>query len=29
VQAFGFMTQVAPLAERTGQHPEWFNVYKR
>lgn len=23
--AWGFMSQVALLAERTGHHPEWFN----
>jgi 4a-hydroxytetrahydrobiopterin dehydratase len=28
VEAFGFMTQVALIAERTNHHPEWFNVYK-
>ncbi len=29
VQAFGFMTEVALIAERTNHHPEWFNVYKK
>ena len=29
VQAFGFMAQVALLAERAAHHPEWFNVYSR
>lgn len=29
VQAFGFMTEVALIAERTDHHPEWFNVYKK
>ncbi len=28
IQAFGFMTQVALIAEKTDHHPEWFNVYK-
>jgi 4a-hydroxytetrahydrobiopterin dehydratase len=29
VQAFGFMSQVALLAERAAHHPEWFNVYNQ
>ncbi|HET8745561.1 MAG TPA: 4a-hydroxytetrahydrobiopterin dehydratase [Ramlibacter sp.] len=28
-QAFGFMSQVAVLAEKRNHHPEWFNVYNR
>lgn len=28
VEAFGFMTQVALVAERMHHHPEWCNVYK-
>jgi 4a-hydroxytetrahydrobiopterin dehydratase len=28
VEAFGFMAQVALLAERMNHHPEWCNVYK-
>lgn len=27
-QAFGWMTQVAIVAEKMDHHPEWFNVYK-
>jgi 4a-hydroxytetrahydrobiopterin dehydratase len=27
VEAFGFMTKVALVAEAMNHHPEWFNVY--
>jgi 4a-hydroxytetrahydrobiopterin dehydratase len=29
VEAFGFMSSVALVAEAMGHHPEWFNVYNR
>ena len=29
VEAFGWMTQMAIVAEKMNHHPEWFNVYKR
>ncbi|TVR09418.1 MAG: 4a-hydroxytetrahydrobiopterin dehydratase [Salinarimonadaceae bacterium] len=28
VEAFGWMTRIAILAEKLDHHPEWFNVYK-
>jgi 4a-hydroxytetrahydrobiopterin dehydratase len=28
VEAFGFMSQVALLAERANHHPDWCNSYK-
>ena len=28
-QAWGWMARVALYAEKTGHHPEWFNVYGR
>mmetsp|Transcript_15239 Transcript_15239/g.32640 ORF Transcript_15239/g.32640 Transcript_15239/m.32640 type:complete len:124 (-) Transcript_15239:535-906(-) len=29
VQAFGFMSKSALVAEKMDHHPEWFNVYNR
>jgi 4a-hydroxytetrahydrobiopterin dehydratase len=29
VEAFGFMTSVALIAERMNHHPEWSNVYSK
>ncbi|EED31756.1 4a-hydroxytetrahydrobiopterin dehydratase [gamma proteobacterium NOR5-3] len=28
VEAFGWMTSVAIVAEKLNHHPEWFNVYR-
>jgi 4a-hydroxytetrahydrobiopterin dehydratase len=28
-EAFGFMTQVALIAEKANHHPEWTNVWNR
>lgn len=27
IEAFGFMTSAAMVAEKKNHHPEWFNVY--
>ena len=29
IDAFGFMTSVALVAEKMNHHPEWFNVYNK
>ncbi|WP_226389583.1 4a-hydroxytetrahydrobiopterin dehydratase [Penaeicola halotolerans] len=29
VQAFGFMSQVALIAEKMDHHPNWSNVYNK
>lgn len=29
VEAFGFMTSAALVAESMNHHPEWFNVYNK
>lgn len=29
IEAFGFMSRVAILAEKQNHHPEWSNVYNR
>jgi 4a-hydroxytetrahydrobiopterin dehydratase len=29
VQAFGFMSSVALIAEKMNHHPDWSNVYNR
>ncbi len=28
-EAFGFMYEVALIAQHNDHHPEWFNVYKK
>ncbi len=29
IEAFGFMTRVAFIAEKMDHHPNWYNVYNR
>lgn len=29
VEAWGFMSRVALVAEKMDHHPEWFNVYNK
>lgn len=29
IEAFGFMTRAAMVAEAINHHPEWFNVYNK
>lgn len=29
IEAFGFMTRAAIVAEAMNHHPEWFNVYNK
>lgn len=29
IEAFGFMTKVAFVAEKMNHHPAWFNVYNK
>lgn len=29
IEAFGWMSQMALIAEKMNHHPEWFNVYNR
>ncbi len=29
IEAFGFMSKIAILAEKANHHPEWFNVYNK
>ncbi|BCW87410.1 Putative pterin-4-alpha-carbinolamine dehydratase [Alphaproteobacteria bacterium SO-S41] len=29
IEAFGFMTSIAIIAQAMDHHPEWFNVYNK